>query len=109
MRRDAGLDDSAWFETISLDESERYPDERGAYVCCYEPSSNRTLTGIVFIRQRLTQGTGNTSHGVQARIVPDEFTMACELAREHEGFLAALKKRGLGRCLPGADRKLVSR
>ena len=32
---------------------------------------------------------------MQARIVPDEFVMACELAREHEGFLEALRKRGL--------------
>ena len=25
VKRDAGLDSSAWFETISLDESDRFP------------------------------------------------------------------------------------
>ncbi|MCP4766272.1 MAG: primary-amine oxidase [Gammaproteobacteria bacterium] len=94
VRRDAGLDPSAWFETISLDESGRFPQHRGAYVCCYEPSSNRTLSGLV-------QFDSDTLHewrhieGVQARIVPDEFEMACDLAREDEAFLTALKKRGL--------------
>ena len=33
VRRDAGLDASAWFETISLDESGQFPNQRGAYVC----------------------------------------------------------------------------
>jgi primary-amine oxidase len=93
--RDAGLDASAWFETISLDESQRYPTERGAYVCCYEPSSNRTLSGVVLFEQD-TLRDWHHIEGVQARIVPDEFMMACELARRHEGFLAALAKRGLG-------------
>ena len=94
VRRDAGLDPGAWFETISLDESGRFPQRRGAYVCCYEPCSNRTLSGLV-------QFDSNSLHewrhieGVQARIVPDEFEMACELARGDENFLAALKKRGL--------------
>jgi len=54
----ADLDDSAWFETITLEE----PDKDGlrsleseqkitrrAYVCCYEPSSNRTFRGIANI------------------------------------------------------------
>ena len=51
VQRDAGLDVSAWFETISLDESQRFPTGRGAYVCCYEPSSNRTLSGVVLFEQ----------------------------------------------------------
>ena len=47
-----GLDDSAWFETISLDEPSKEElaagrAERRAYVCCYEPSSNRTFNGVV--------------------------------------------------------------
>ena len=94
VRRDAGLDASAWFETISLDESERYPGQRGAYVCCYEPASNRTLRGVVtFDGDRLRDW--QPVEGAQARIVPDEFIMACELARGHEGFLQALARRGL--------------
>jgi len=92
--RDAGLDSSAWFETISLDESQRFDGQRGAYVCCYEPVSNRTLQGIVlFDSDDLHDWL--VVEGAQARIVPDEFQMACELARVDEGFLAALKLRGL--------------
>ena len=94
VRRDAGLHESAWFETISLDESDRFPDQRSAYVCCYEPVSNRTLSGLVLFD---SDDLHDWKHleGVQARIVPDEFQMACELARTDEQFLAALKKRGL--------------
>ena len=94
VRRDAGLDPSAWFETISLDESGQFTDQRGAYVCCYEPASNRTLAGIVLFESDELRGWHHIE-GAQARILPDEFTMACELARKHEGFLQALKKRGL--------------
>ena len=94
VRRDAGLDPSAWFETISLDESGRYPARRGAYVCCYEPTSNRTLTGVVAFDSDSLHDWQHVE-GAQARIVPDEFMMACELAREHPGFLQALAKRGL--------------
>ena len=94
IRRDAGLDESAWFETISLDESGRFEDERSAYVCCYEPASNRTLRGIVRLADDSLHDWQAIDAG-QARIVPDEFAMACELARENEEFLAALKKRGL--------------
>ncbi len=92
--RDGGLDASAWFETISLDESQQFPDQRGAYVCCYEPSSNRTLSGVVLFASD-TLHHWRHLEGVQARIVPDEFAMACELARNNEDFLEALKLRGL--------------
>lgn len=94
VRRDAGLDASAWFETISLDESQRYPGQRGAYVCCYEPGSNRTFRGAVLFDSDSLHDWRHVE-SAQARIVPDEFMMACELAREHEGFLQALAKRGL--------------
>ena len=51
VRDNAGLDPSAWFETVTLHEPEKNsspnPSNRKAYVCCYEPSSNRTLRGIV--------------------------------------------------------------
>jgi len=92
--RDAGLDGSAWFETISLDESQRFDDQRGAYVCCYEPASNRTMSGVVLFDSDSLHDW-RVVEGAQARIVPDEFAMACELARSDPGFLAALKKRGL--------------
>ena len=94
VKRDAGMDDSAWFETISLDESDRFPDKRSVYVCCYEPSGNRTLSGLVLLESDELHDWQHLE-GVQARIVPDEFTMACELARNDERFLAALRKRGL--------------
>jgi primary-amine oxidase len=90
----AGLDESAWYETISIDESGQLGDERSAYVCCYEPSSNRTFTGIAGL-ETATLHHWVHREGVQARIVPDEFDMACELARKDTNFLAALKKRGL--------------
>jgi len=94
VKRDAGLDDSAWFETISLDESDRLPGKRSVYVCCYEPASNRTLSGLVLLESDELHDWQHLE-GVQARIVPDEFLMACELARNDERFLAALRKRGL--------------
>ena len=93
-RNEGGLDETTWFETISLDESGRYPEQRSAYVCCYEASSNRTFTGVVLLEQESLQNWQHVED-VQPRITPDEFTMACELAREDENFLAALKKRGI--------------
>jgi len=54
----ANLDDSAWFETITLEEPGKdelnnfetgQSIERRAYVCCYEPVSNRTFSGIANI------------------------------------------------------------
>jgi Cu2+-containing amine oxidase len=80
-RRDGGLDQSAWFETISLDESDQFPQQRCAYVCCYEASSNRTFTGLVQLDQQSLQNWRHVE-GVQPRITPDEFGMACDLARE---------------------------
>ncbi|TNF90300.1 MAG: primary-amine oxidase, partial [Gammaproteobacteria bacterium] len=94
VRRDGGLDQTAWFETISLDESRRFVDRRGAYVCCYEPSSNRSFAGIVCFDSDDLHDWRHIE-GVQARILPDEFAMACELARNDEAFLRALKKRGI--------------
>ena len=93
-RNEGGLDETTWFETISLDESGRYPAQRSAYVCCYEASSNRTFTGIVLFEQESLQNWQHVE-AVQPRISPDEFTMASELAREDENFLTALKKRGI--------------
>jgi len=88
------MDSTAWFETISLDESDRFPGKRSVYVCCYEPAGNRTLSGLVLLESDELHDWQHLE-GVQARIVPDEFQMACELARKDERFLAALRKRGL--------------
>ena len=93
-RRDGGLDQSAWFETISLDESDQFAQQRCAYVCCYEASSNRTFAGLVQLDRESLQNWRHIE-GVQARITPDEFEVACDLAREDPDFLAALQKRGL--------------
>ncbi|NNF80778.1 MAG: tyramine oxidase, partial [Rhizobiales bacterium] len=99
IKRHGGLDESAWFETISLNEPSKVTlaagtAERHAYVCCYEPSSNRTFNGIV----RLADGSlSDWKHvpGVQARIVPDEFAAVDELIRAHPQFQAACKARGI--------------
>ena len=68
VKAQSGLDDNAFFETITLDEPDH--DEmaafrangtrptRRAYVCCYERSSNRTLRGVVDLgAERLVSGT----------------------------------------------------
>ena len=93
--RDAGLDKSAWFETISLDESQTHKTgNRHAYICCYEPSSNRTFSGTVSLAAG-SLDTWQHIDGAQARIVPDEFVLACELARKDPAFTDALKNRGI--------------
>ena len=94
VRRETGLDETAWFETVSLDESEQFPGERSAQVCCYEPSSNRTFTGIV----RLADGSlecWREARGMQPRILAEESKFACELARRDNNFLAKLAERGI--------------
>ena len=95
VRRDGGLDNEAWFETITLDESGHIPaPQRAAYVCCYEPSGNRTFSGIVPLEDASLHRWKQVD-GAQARIVPDEFVMAWQIAREDAGFVEALKKRGI--------------
>ncbi len=96
----AGLDPGAWFETIALDESDKArllsgdPATRQAYVCCYEPASNRTFAGLV----DLVEGTlKDWRHipGVQARIVPDEFAEGGNVAKADPAFQEACRKRGI--------------
>ena len=95
VRRDAGLDENAWFETISLDETRTHnAGERIAYVCCYEPASNRTFTGAVSLSAGTLDGWQHIK-GVQARILPNEFEVACKIARDDPSFIEALKKRGI--------------
>ncbi len=103
VKRDAGLDESGWFETITLEEPRlplaqlekpAAPVPRRAYVCCYEPSSNRTLSGIVNLTENRLE---NWDHheGVQARIVPDEFEAGDRIAKEDPRFVEALALRGI--------------
>ena len=90
-----GLDNDAWFETITLDESGLIAaPQRGAYVCCYEPSSNRTFSGIVALDESVLHRWMHIE-AAQARIAPDEFVMAWQMARDDPGFTEALKKRGI--------------
>ncbi|MEM7426122.1 MAG: primary-amine oxidase [Pseudomonadota bacterium] len=99
VRAHGGLNTDAWFETITLDEPSKTElaggtSERRAYVCCYEPSSNRTYNGIV----SLTSGTlSRWDHvpGVQARIPPDEFVMVNDIVRADPEFQAACRLRGI--------------
>ncbi|MEM9141167.1 MAG: tyramine oxidase, partial [Pseudomonadota bacterium] len=98
VRAQSGLDDTAWFETITLDEPTREEragaPERRAYVCCYERSSNRTMRGLV----RLADGAlvaWEHVPGVQARIVPDEFSKGDQICKADPRVIEALAKRGV--------------
>ncbi len=98
-----GLDASAWFETVALDEPEKAalraytpgsPPNRRAFVACYEPSSNRTFDGAVDL------ASGKLVHwrhvpGAQARIVMDEFVEGGRIAIADPVFRAACAKRGI--------------
>ncbi|MEM7507515.1 MAG: tyramine oxidase, partial [Pseudomonadota bacterium] len=99
VKRDAGLDETAWFETISLDEpthAERGAGNppRRAYVCCYEPATNRTLRGHVDLAEgRLLDWAHEP--GVQARIPPDEFSAGNEIVKADPRFAEACALRGI--------------
>lgn len=103
IRQNAGLDESAWFETITLAEPEKTQllntetsstVERHAYVCCYEPSTNCTFQGVVQIN---TGELLSWKHipGAQARIVAEEFTAADELVKSDQRFQEACALRGI--------------
>ncbi len=103
VRAHADMDDTGWFETITLDEPAKdelkeYADgatvPRRAYVCCYEPSGNRTLSGTVDLEAKKLVRWDHVP-GVQARIVADEFTMGNELVRQDTRFREACAKRGI--------------
>ncbi|MBI1385192.1 MAG: primary-amine oxidase [Rhizobiales bacterium] len=108
VRGEGGLDASAWFETITLDDmtpqARAFPAADGdtgtargarfAYVCCYEPSSNRTLTGQVDLAARRLVRFEHVP-GAQARITFDEFVLGGEIAKADAGVRAALAKRGI--------------
>jgi primary-amine oxidase len=103
VRREAGLDASAWFETIGLAEPDKAevrafqpgkPFARKAFVCCYEPSSNRTYDGIVDLRAGTLERWRHLE-GMQARIISDEFLEGGRVACADPDFIAACAKRGI--------------
>ncbi|MEM6660850.1 MAG: primary-amine oxidase [Pseudomonadota bacterium] len=103
VRASAGIDDSAWFETITLDEPDRAEiaamatgqiPTRRAYVCCYERSSNRTMRGRIDLDSGALLSWDHVP-GVQARIPPDEFSEGDRIAKADPDFCAALAKRGI--------------
>ena len=99
IRDQSGLDETGWFETITLDEPRQsalrggHPGGRCAYVCCYERSSNRTLRGVVDLSGTLLQW--DEVPGAQARIPPEEFALGDELVKADPRFVEALAKRGI--------------
>ena len=90
------IDSSGWFETITLNEPDinAAAPTREAYVCCYERSSNTTFQGIVSLDAQEVIDW-KAVPGVQARIVPDEFVYAQEIAKADPDFQAACAKRGI--------------
>lgn len=104
VRAKAGLDASAWFETITLEEPDKTalaefaasetPPERRAYVCCYEPASNRTYRGIVALDGPEIVSWEHVP-GVQARIVPDEFAAGEKIVKADPDFVEACARRGI--------------
>jgi primary-amine oxidase len=100
VRAEGGLDHSAWFETIALDEEDKDrliagdPATRRAYVCCYEPESNRTFAGVVDLARRKLIRWHHVPD-VQARIVIDEFVEGGRIAKADPEFCAACRKRGI--------------
>jgi primary-amine oxidase len=106
VRQHGGLDASAWFETVALHEPDKAevrrhtPDQsfsRKAFVCSYEPSSNRTFDGVVDLRTRTLERFQHVP-GVQARIVSDEFYAAGIMVRKDAAFQVACAKRGIMDC-----------
>ena len=103
VRRDGGLDQSAWFETIALQEPEKTIVRnftagghiaRKAFVCCYEPPSNRTFDGVVDLSSKRLESWRH-AEGMQARIVSDEFLEGGRIACADPTFIAACGKRGI--------------
>ena len=103
VRTHGGLDATAWFETIALDEPDKSqlraftpgdPSARRAFVACYEPSSNRTFDGAVDLASGKLLNWRHVP-GAQARIVIEEFTEGGRIAKADPVFRAACAKRGI--------------
>ena len=104
VRAQAGMDDTFFYETITLDEPtheemDAYRDDgeapiRRAYVCCYERSSNRTMRGRVDLDAGRLASWDHVP-GAQARICPQEFTASDAVAKQDPRVIEALAKRGI--------------
>ena len=104
VREQAGMDDTFFYETITLDEPtheemDAFRDEgkapvRRAYVCCYERSSNRTMRGRVDLDAGRLISWDHVP-GAQARICPQEFTASDAVAKQDPRVIEALAKRGI--------------
>ncbi len=111
IKQQGGVSSGAWFETISLHEPEKSlvrglaakpagapstsQGERRAYVCCYDPKDNRTLSGVANLTTQKLESWQAVTDGGQARIVADEYFAAGVMAIKDENFIAACKKRGI--------------
>jgi primary-amine oxidase len=99
-RRDGGLDDTAWVETVATAEPEKADLKdptlawRKAQVCFYERSSNRTFEGVVDLLAGKLEGFAHVP-GVQARITIDEFADGGKIAVADARVQEALRKRGI--------------
>ena len=98
------LSDKAWFETIYLHEPEKSlvrgfkmgdDFERRAYVCCYDPATNKTMRGVANLSQKKLESWDAVTDGGQARIVADEYFAAGVMAIKDPAFIAACNKRGI--------------
>jgi primary-amine oxidase len=99
IRKEGGLSEQAWFETIALHEPAKDAlrsghTRREAFVCCYDPKSGETWDGTVDIAGRKTAGWHHVK-GAQARIVADEFMMGGDIAKADPRFIEACRKRGI--------------
>ena len=100
VRRDGGLDKTAWVEPVATAEPEkavlRKPDcrWRKAHVCFYERSSGRTFDGLVDLTAGKLEAWAHVP-GAQARIVIDEFNEGMTIAADDPQVQAALRKRGI--------------
>jgi primary-amine oxidase len=100
VRASAGLDASAFFESIMLWEPSKLDlaadtaPKRLAFVACYEPSSNRTFDGLVEVAAGELVRWDHRP-GMQARIAADEYKWAAEIARADADVQAAFARRGI--------------
>ena len=99
VRASGGLDPSAWFETIALDEpskddlaQEHCP--RRAFVACYDPASGHVYDGAVdLVSGKLERWVHRD--GAQARVVFDESLWAAEVVIADAEVRAGLAGRGI--------------
>lgn len=98
VRAEAGLDPSAWFETIALQEPSKQDladtPPRRAFVAVYEPATNRTFDGVADLVSGTLERWEHRA-GQQARAVSDEALWASGVVRADDRVKAALTARGI--------------